>query len=260
LSSRALLQYKGKSCVNQFRNPYKIAAITTCYSKLSSRRTFSSNVSSSWIDNSKIIPSKAKPYLHLARVDKQVGTLLLMWPCFWSVALAAPLGAFPDMFLLAKFAVGAFVMRGAGCTINDLWDRDFDKHVERTKNRPLANGDVTVPQAVTFLALQLSCGLGVLLTFDVNTILLGVASMPLVILYPAMKRFTNWPQLVLGLTFNWGALMGWSAVHGGDLSLTHTLPLYLSGVCWTLVYDTLYGYQDRKDDKSIGECLRWCVL
>ncbi len=175
-----------------------------------------------------------------------------MWPCFWSTALAAPLGALPDPVLLAKFAVGAFVMRGAGCTINDLWDRDFDKHVERTKNRPLANGDVTVTQAVGFLGLQLSLGLGVLLSFDVNSILLGCLSMPLVVAYPAMKRFTNWPQLVLGLTFNWGALMGWTAVHG-ELSLAHTLPLYLSGVCWTLVYDTLYGYQDRKDDKAIGE-------
>lgn len=106
-------------------------------------------------------------------MDKQVGTLLLMWPCFWSVALAAPMGSFPDPLLLSKFAVGALIMRGAGCTINDLWDRDFDKHVERTKSRPLASGDVSVRQALGFLALQLSAGLGVLLTFDNNSIILG---------------------------------------------------------------------------------------
>jgi len=161
------------------------------------------------------------------------------------VALAAPLGSFPDMLLMGQFAVGAFVMRGAGCTINDLWDRDFDKHVERTKNRPLANGSISVPQALGFLTLQLSCGLGVLVSLHPSCISLGLLSMPLVVAYPLMKRFTNWPQFVLGLTFNWGALMGWTAVHG-NTSLVHVLPLYAAGVCWTLVYDTLYGYQGTK--------------
>lgn len=196
----------------------------------------------SWIDTHPLIPSTLRPYLHLARVDKQVGTLLLLWPCCWSVALAAPLGSLPDVILMGQFALGAFVMRGAGCTINDLWDRDFDKHVERTKNRPLANGSISVPQALGFLAAQLTCGLGVLVSLDPSCISLGFLSMPLVIAYPLMKRFTNWPQLVLGLTFNWGALMGWTAVHG-TTSLEHVLPLYAAGVCWTLVYDTLYGYQ-----------------
>lgn len=243
----------------------------------------------SWIEH-KMIPMKVRPYLHLARVDKQVGTMLLLWPCVWSVALATPMGQLPSLLLLSKFAFGSFVMRGAGCTINDLWDRDFDKHVERTKARPLAAGDITVPQALGFLCAQLSCGLGVLLSLNAESIVLGMASMPLVVCYPLMKRFTNWPQLVLGLTFNWGALVGWTAATGSKMSiltavregmtasstwagaaetlvatavtaasnlpaglLDHALPLYAAGVCWTLVYDTLYGYQDRKDDKTIGE-------
>lgn len=243
----------------------------------------------SWIDH-KLIPAQCRPYMHLARMDKQVGTMLLMWPCIWSVALATPMGQLPSLIMLSKFALGSFVMRGAGCTINDLWDRDFDKHVERTKSRPLANGDITVPQALGFLCVQLSCGMGVLLSLNAESIVLGMASMPLVVCYPLMKRFTNWPQLVLGLTFNWGALVGWTATRGSDASilsavmggmavdsswasavealcatavsatsnlppglLDHALPLYAAGVCWTLVYDTLYGYQDRKDDKTIGK-------
>ena len=209
----------------------------------------------SWLDKSTTIPASWKPFLHLARADKQVGTLLLLWPCCWSTALAAPLGSLPDVLLMGKFAVGALVMRGAGCTINDMWDRDFDKHVERTKNRPIASGAVTMPQAFAFLGAQLSCGLGVLLSLDQSCLMLGMASMPLVVAYPLMKRLTNWPQLVLGLTFNWGALVGWSAVHGSltaDAGLAAVLPLYAAGVCWTLVYDTLYGYQDRVDDRKLG--------
>ncbi len=157
-------------------------------------------------------------------------------------------------YLQAKFGVGAFVMRGAGCTINDLWDRDFDKHVERTKNRPLARGAVTVPQALGFLGGQLSAGLAVLVSLPhvEDCIMIGVASMPLVIAYPLMKRYTNYPQFFLGLTFNWGVLVGWTAVTGQLSTLQEAFPLYASGVCWTLIYDTLYGYQDRKDDKKLG--------
>lgn len=212
----------------------------------------STHGSQSWIDRSPWIPKSARAYLHLARVDKQVGTLLLLWPCIWSTALAAPMGSLPDCFIISQFAVGAFVMRGAGCTINDIWDQKYDKDVERTKHRPLASGDLNTRQALAFLAGQLSCGLAVLMSFDLNCIMLGMASMPLVIAYPLMKRFTNWPQLVLGLAFNWGALMGWPAVHAGVFGWEHALPLYASGVCWTLVYDTIYGYQDRKDDAKLG--------
>lgn len=206
----------------------------------------------SWIDRNSWIPKSAKPYMHLARVDKQVGTLLLLWPCIWSTALAAPAGSLPDIMIMGQFAIGAFIMRGAGCTINDLWDQKYDRSVERTKNRPLACGDLSTKQALLFLSAQLSCGLALLVSFDLNCIVLGLASMPLVVVYPLMKRFSNWPQLVLGLAFNWGALMGWPAVHSGIFGLEHSLPLYASGVCWTLVYDTIYGYQDRKDDAKLG--------
>jgi 4-hydroxybenzoate polyprenyltransferase len=192
--------------------------------------------------------------MELARIDKPIGSILLFWPCCWGVALATPAGIVPDLLLMAKLGVGAFVMRGAGCTINDLWDRDFDKHVERTKSRPLARGAVTVPQALMFLTAQLSAGLGVLVSLPhvENCVYVGMASMPLVVAYPLMKRFTNYPQAVLGLTFNWGVLVGWTAVTGQLPSVQETVPLYLSGVCWTLIYDTIYGYQDRKDDKKLG--------
>lgn len=192
-------------------------------------------------------------------MDKLVGTALLFWPCCWSVALAAAPGSLPDLLLVSKFALGAFVMRGAGCTINDMWDRDFDRHVERTRTRPLASGQITMPQAAAFLGLQLSCGLGVLLSLHPSCISLGLLSMPLVVAYPLMKRVSNWPQLVLGLTFNWGALVGWTAVHG-SLSLPHTLPLYAAGVCWTLVYDTLYGYQGTHISSHRRARLFWNLL
>ena len=174
----------------------------------------------SWIDTNPWIPNVARPYLHLARADKQVGTMLLLWPCCWSTALAAPSGTLPDVMLMGTFALGALVMRGAGCTINDLWDQDYDKHVERTKHRPLASGQLTTNQALVFLGGQLTVGLGVLMSFDLTCVALGMSSMPLVVLYPLCKRFTNWPQLVLGLAFNWGALMGWPALHTGNMQST----------------------------------------
>jgi 4-hydroxybenzoate polyprenyltransferase len=158
----------------------------------------------SWID-SEYIPKAARPYLHLARADKQVGTTLLFWPCLWSIALAAPAGSLPHIATSLQFAVGAVIMRSAGCIINDMWDRDFDKHVERTKNRPLASGDISMNKAMLFLAAHLSAGLGILLSLNTASVQLGFLVMPMVIGYPLMKRFTNWPQLFLGMTFNWYA-------------------------------------------------------
>jgi len=204
----------------------------------------------SWIESDEI-PKSIRPYLHLARADKQAGTILLLWPCWWSIALASDVGSIPDISMMATFATGAVIMRSAGCTINDLWDMKYDKHVERTKNRPLASGALSVPQAIGFLGIQLTAGLGVLLNLNPTCIALGVASMPMVVAYPLMKRFTNWPQLFLGATFNWGALMGYTAVTG-DFAMASLLPLYMGGIGWTLVYDTLYGYQDRDDDKKLG--------
>lgn len=192
-----------------------------------------------------------RPYMHLARADKPIGTFLLYWPCCWSIAMAAPVGQLPDLPLLATFGLGSLIMRSAGCTINDMWDRDFDGKVARTKTRPLAAGLLTQRQALGFLGAELTAGLAVLLTLNDFAIVLGAASMPLVIAYPLMKRFTHWPQLILGLTFNWGALLGWAAVHGScDWSVV--LPLYSSGVCWTIVYDTIYAHQDTKVSAAVS--------
>ena len=191
------------------------------------------------------------PYAKLVRLDRPAGVYLLAWPCFWSIALAAPAGALPDPTLLGLFGVGSFLLRGAGCTINDLWDRDIDKLVARTRNRPIASGAISPTRAVAFLGAQLTLGLGVLLQLNEFSVALGAASLPLVAAYPLMKRVTNWPQAFLGLTFNWGALLGWAAAHG-SLDLPATLPLYASGVCWTLLYDTVYAHQDKGDDVKVG--------
>ncbi|KAG9331523.1 hypothetical protein JZ751_018926 [Albula glossodonta] len=154
-------------------------------------------------------------------------------------------GCLPDVSMLTLFGIGALLMRGAGCTINDMWDKDFDKKVSRTASRPIASGEISQLQALTFLGVQLTSALGVLLCLNYYSIALGAASLSLVVSYPLMKRITYWPQLVLGLTFNWGALLGWSAVMGScDWSVC--LPLYFSGVMWTLIYDTIYAHQVRQ--------------
>ena len=152
-------------------------------------------------------PPWAAPYLKLARLDAPAGTWLLLWPCVWSISLAAPPGALPDASLVALFTCGALLLRGAGCTVNDMWDADLDGAVERTKGRPLPSGAVTQAQALAFLGAQLGCGLLVLLQLNDLSRLVGASSLGLVFTYPLMKRITYWPQLFLGLTFNWGALL-----------------------------------------------------
>lgn len=206
-------------------------------------------VTNGWIDRR--TPRWARPYLKLARLDRPIGTWLLLWPCLWSIFLASAShhGA-PDVRLVVLFTLGAIVMRGAGCTYNDIVDRDFDAKVARTALRPIPAGDVTVRQAGTFLGLQLLIGLVVLLQLNTLTIGLGVASLLLVVTYPYMKRITYWPQAWLGLTFNWGALMGWTAVTGAFE--WPALVLYAAGFCWTLGYDTIYAHQDKEDDALIG--------
>ncbi|XP_017036968.1 4-hydroxybenzoate polyprenyltransferase, mitochondrial [Drosophila kikkawai] len=193
----------------------------------------------------------AKPYAQLMRIDRPIGTYLLFWPCAWSIALSADAGCWPDLTMLGLFGTGALIMRGAGCTINDLWDKDIDAKVERTRTRPLASGQISQFDAIVFLSAQLSLGLLVLVQLNWQSILLGASSLGLVITYPLMKRVTYWPQLVLGMAFNWGALLGWCATQG-SVSLAACLPLYLSGVCWTIVYDTIYAHQDKLDDLQIG--------
>ncbi len=194
------------------------------------------------------LPAFAEPYARLMRLDRPIGTWLLLLPCWWSVALASP--KIPDMGLMFLFGIGAVVMRGAGCVVNDIYDRKLDAQVERTRDRPLASGAIKLWQAVVFLKVLLLVGLGVLMLFNHFTIGMGLSSLLLVFAYPAMKRITWWPQLFLGFTFNWGALMGWSAVTG-FIGLP-TIPLYIAGVFWTLGYDTIYAYQDIADDERAG--------
>ncbi|TDQ84184.1 4-hydroxybenzoate polyprenyltransferase [Dongia mobilis] len=201
-----------------------------------------------WVDRR--VPAALRPYLRLARVDRPIGTWLLLFPGWWSIALAAPPGVWPDIEALILFAIGALVMRGAGCTVNDIADRDFDARVARTANRPLASGALSVRQALVFLVLQLLAGLAILLQFPPFAIGLGTASLVLVAAYPFMKRITWWPQAFLGLTFNWGALLGWAAVTG-ELAWAAVL-LYVGGIFWTLFYDTIYAHQDKTDDMLVG--------
>jgi 4-hydroxybenzoate polyprenyltransferase len=197
------------------------------------------------------LPQAALPYAKLARLDRPIGTWLLFWPCFWGLALAASEGnAYPPIISLALFGFGALVMRGAGCTFNDIVDRNIDAKVARTAARPLPSGQLGLRQAWQFLLAQLAVGFLVLIQFNWLTIGLGVTSLVLVASYPFMKRFTYWPQFFLGLTFNWGALMGYTAINA-SLSPAALL-LYAAGVFWTLGYDTIYAHQDREDDALIG--------
>jgi len=203
-----------------------------------------------WVDT--VAPAWSRPYLRLARFDRPIGAWLLLMPCWWSSALAAikagqPL---PNIWHLALFLVGAFTMRGAGCTWNDIVDRDIDGRVERTRARPIPSGQVSVLEAFAFLLAQALLGLIVLLQFNRFTIFVGIASLAIVAIYPFMKRITYWPQIFLGLAFAWGALMGWPALFG-----TLDVPAYLlygGAIAWVIGYDTIYAHQDREDDALLG--------
>jgi len=203
-----------------------------------------------WVDN--LAPNWAKPYLRLARLDRPIGIWLLFWPCVFSLFLAtiAKDQTTINWLYLVLFFIGAVVMRGAGCTFNDIVDKDIDDKVERTRSRPIPSGQVSVKKALAFLVAQLLIGLLILLQFNLFTILLGASSLILVLIYPFMKRITYWPQLFLGLAFSWGALIGWSAIFG-SLSLAPVL-LYLGAIMWTIGYDTIYAMQDIEDDVMIG--------
>ena len=199
----------------------------------------------------RLLPSSWLPYARLARLDRPIGTWLLFLPCFWGLSMAsADLHSYPPASHIILFALGALIMRGAGCTLNDIADHDIDAKVARTANRPLPSGQVSLWQAWAFMIFQCLLGLLILLQFNLYTIWLGVASLVLVASYPFMKRVTWWPQFFLGLTFNWGALMGYAAVHGNISQAA--VWLYAAGVFWTLGYDTIYAHQDREDDALIG--------
>src|SRR5439155_5277332 len=202
-----------------------------------------------WVDG--LAPAPLRPYLRLARLDRPIGSWLLLLPCWWSAGLAAVQAATPvDLWHVVLFFIGAFAMRGAGCTWNDIVDRDLDARVERTRSRPIPSGQVTVVAAAGFLALQALLGLAVLLQFNRFTVFVGFASLAVVAIYPFMKRITYWPQIVLGLAFSWGALMGWPAAFG-RLDAPAVL-LYAGAICWVIGYDTIYAHQDRDDDALIG--------
>jgi len=192
--------------------------------------------------------ARLHPYARLARLDRPIGTWLLLFPSWWGIALASR--RWPDPLLLLLFAIGAVAMRGAGCTLNDIVDRDYDGQVARTRLRPLPSGAVSVPRALVSLLFQLTIGAAVLFSLNRISVLLGAAVLGLIGTYPFMKRITYWPQVFLGLNFNWGALIGWTAVTGA-LSWPPLL-LYVGGVFWTLGYDTIYAHQDKEDDIRIG--------
>ncbi len=205
----------------------------------------------------RVLPRPAWPYAQLARWDRPVGWQLLMWPCFWSSALAANVAARGEelslglfVFHLFLFFLGSVAMRGAGCTYNDLVDHEIDNAVARTRSRPLPSGRVSRFEAKVFLVLQALVGLLVLLQFNGFAILLGILSLAVVAIYPFAKRFTDWPQFFLGLAFSWGALMGWAGLFG-SLSWAPVL-LYLGSVAWTIGYDTIYAHQDKEDDALVG--------
>lgn len=203
----------------------------------------------SWID--KLGPEAARPYLRLMRLDRPIGTWLLLLPGWWAIAAApGPAGWDQRLWIGLLFGIGAVVMRGAGCVINDIMDRDFDAQVARTRDRPIPSGQVSVLQALAFLGVLLAIGLVILLTFNWLTLKLGVFSLLLITVYPLMKRITWWPQAFLGITFNWGALMGWAVV--ADSLTAAALLLYAGGFFWTLGYDTIYAHQDKEDDALVG--------
>jgi 4-hydroxybenzoate polyprenyltransferase len=209
-------------------------------------------VRGNWVDRR--APAAARPYLRLSRADRPIGTWLLLIPCWWGLLLAAAagpagLGAF-DLWIAGGCALGAFLMRGAGCTWNDLTDRDIDAQVARTRSRPLPSGQVTPRQATVWMVAQALAAFLILLTFPAEAVALGIGSLALVAIYPFAKRFTWWPQVFVGLAFTGGALRGWAA-HARALAATAVL-LYAAGIAWTLFYDTIYAHQDREDDALIG--------
>ncbi|THH34514.1 4-hydroxybenzoate octaprenyltransferase [Aliishimia ponticola] len=208
-------------------------------------------VAGNWVDTR--APEWTRPYLRLSRADRPIGTWLLLIPCWWGLALAMLHDQSPrweDAWIALGCAAGAWLMRGAGCTWNDITDRDFDGAVERTRSRPIPSGQVTVRQAVAWMGLQALIAFCILLTFNIQAIGLGVLSLVPVLIYPFAKRFTWWPQVFLGLAFNWGALLAWTA-HTGRIEAPAVV-LYMAGIAWTLFYDTIYAHQDTEDDALIG--------
>ena len=193
-----------------------------------------------------------KIFIELTRLNKPIGFMLLFWPCSWGLAYAFYFNQNINLFIyyLALFFLGSLLMRSAGCIVNDIVDKDFDKKVKRTKKRPLASGRITVKRSLIYVVILCLLAFIILIQFNFLTILLGMSSMILAFTYPFMKRFTYWPQLFLGLTFNWGIIMAWTSINN-EINFNIIL-LYLAAIFWTLGYDTIYGAQDMSDDEIIG--------
>ena len=196
--------------------------------------------------------SHFKIFIELTRLNKPIGFMLLFWPCSWGLAYAHTISANINLFFhyLVLFFLGSVLMRSAGCIVNDIVDKDFDKKVKRTKNRPIASGKITVKHSLVYVSILCLLALMVLLQFNLLTVILGMSSMLLAFSYPYMKRYTYWPQLFLGITFNWGIIMAWAAVNNNISN--EIIILYISAIFWTLGYDTIYGAQDMSDDEIIG--------
>ncbi|NBR91543.1 MAG: 4-hydroxybenzoate octaprenyltransferase, partial [Rhodobacteraceae bacterium] len=208
-------------------------------------------VKGNWVDH--YAPAWARPYLRLSRADRPIGTWLLLLPCWWSLLLGIlhdGQARLFDLWIFVACAAGAFLMRGAGCTWNDITDREFDAQVARTLSRPIPSGQVSAKGAAAWMIAQALIAFAILLTFNSNAIILGVISLLPVAIYPFAKRFTWWPQVFLGIAFNWGALLAWVA-HTGSLAPA-AIVLYVAGIAWTLFYDTIYAHQDTEDDALIG--------
>lgn len=208
-------------------------------------------VKDNWVD--RFAPRPTRPFLRLARADRPIGTWLLLLPCWWGLALSilsTGSASLADLWIATGCSAGAWLMRGAGCTWNDITDRHIDASVARTRSRPLPSGQVTVKAALIWLVVQCLVAFAILLSFNTAAIILGIAALLPVAIYPFAKRFTWWPQVFLGLAFNWGALLAWAA-HTGSLGWPAVL-LYVGGIFWTLFYDTIYAHQDTEDDALIG--------
>ncbi|CAF0810583.1 unnamed protein product [Brachionus calyciflorus] len=266
--------------IYRLKDPFLIAKqltrpIPTCYTNLTSPKLLTDDIKTRQekleedrirleINNlkqpSKLTNSPLDPYIRLMRLEKLAPFYLVYWPGAWGILGAASyLNTSPDLYMLALFGIGGLAMRSAGCIVNDIWDRKYDKQVERTKDRPLASGQISLPSALGLLGVNLSLALGTLLQLNLTTQILGACCLFPVAIYPAAKRFTNWPQAILGVTFNWGALMGWSAIvcshltqSANILSFLPAVVLYFGCINWTLFYDTIYAFQDIKFDKKLG--------
>jgi len=208
-------------------------------------------VPDNWVD--RYAPVVTRPYLRLSRADRPIGTWLLLIPCWWGLALAilhTDTAQLEDLWIAFGCGCGAWLMRGAGCTWNDIMDRNFDRQVMRTKSRPIPSGQISVRNAVIWMCVQTLVAFSILLTFNAAAITLGILSLLPVAIYPFAKRITWWPQIFLGIAFNWGAMLAWVA-HTESLHIAAVM-LYLAGISWTLFYDTIYAHQDSEDDALIG--------